>query len=398
MPQHSFQQNKIPVNPKVLAWARNRAGYDIERVAQKLNVNSERIEEWESGCSSPTPKQGRKLAEFYGRPFLEFFFLDIPHVAEPQLVPDFRFYKDRPKQGDSRNLRDILSWAEEKRLNALDLLEELDEAPPPFPPELKFTVNDDPDTTADTARHFLQYTAGQFMSKPSDENKTTKLIRSKLEQSGILVLKQNEITKLGIRGICLCIKPLPVIVFGKEPPSAQSFTLLHEFAHILIGKSAISGKPFLIARNEQGQSKKIEQWCNNFAASFLIPRSILEEKVACPDYPAKDFDRDRLSSLAKAFAVSTHAMLIQLVNLGYVESNFYWSTMWPEFKKLEASYKIIARPKYYGQRFVNSHGDFYTGLVLEALGHGLITNHNAAEFLGIKKLSHLKNISETFRV
>jgi hypothetical protein len=38
----------------------------------------------------------------------------------------------------------------------------------------------------------------------------------------------------------------------------------------------------------------------------------------------------------------------------------------------------------------------YTGLVLEAWSSGIITNHNAAEFMGIKNIAHLEEIRSRF--
>lgn len=91
-------------------------------------------------------------------------------------------------------------------------------------------------------------------------------------------------------------------------------------------------------------------------------------------------------------------MLVRLVNLGYVQSSFYWNTMRPIFQREEANFVAHGRPKYYGKRYVNSRGHFYTGLVLEAWGSGIISSHNAAEYMGINNLLHLNAIREEFRV
>ncbi|MBZ0325293.1 MAG: hypothetical protein K8F57_03780, partial [Alphaproteobacteria bacterium] len=110
------------------------------------------------------------------------------------------------------------------------------------------------------------------------------------------------------------------------------------------------------------------------------------------------FDSGRLTELAGIFGISRHAMLIRLVRLRYVRASFYWNTMRPIFLAEEAAYTAHGRSAYYGKRYVNSRGLFYTGLVLEAWGAGLITGHNAAEYMGINNLAHLKDIREDFRV
>ena len=68
------------LNHRVLEWARNWRGKTIEEAAQKVDKSPQDIEAWEKGDGSPTVRQARILAAFYGRPFLEFIFSEIPKV------------------------------------------------------------------------------------------------------------------------------------------------------------------------------------------------------------------------------------------------------------------------------------------------------------------------------
>jgi len=89
-------------------------------------------------------------------------------------------------------------------------------------------------------------------------------------------------------------------------------------------------------------------------------------------------------------------MLIRLVHLGYVDEKYYWGVKKPLFDAQEAVYKSFARPKYYASRYKSAVGDLYTGLVLEAWSSGLITNHSAAEYMGIKSFEHLYALRDNF--
>jgi len=213
---------------------------------------------------------------------------------------------------------------------------------------------------------------------------------------GVLVLKKSGITKLNTRGMCLFAEPLPVIVYGNEAASAQAFTLMHEFGHVLLGESGISGFP-RFGRGPVKGKNAVEDWCNRFAASFLVPAGELAKVIDAPTSPMATFDPVALSNLATLFSISRHAMLIRLVNLRYVQPGFYWRTMRPVFLREEAEHQSFGRSRYYGKRYVNSRGDFYTGLVVEAWGSGKISAHNAAEYMGIKNLEHLKDIREDLR-
>ena len=90
-------------------------------------------------------------------------------------------------------------------------------------------------------------------------------------------------------------------------------------------------------------------------------------------------------------------MLIRLVDLNYVTRDFYWRIKRPQFIQEEENYEPpFMRSPYYGSRYKNSRGDFYTGLVIEAWENGLISGHNAAEYMGIKNLQHLDDIRRHF--
>ena len=382
----------LPVNPDVLVWARTRAGFGVEDVADKLGTAEDRVQEWESGEKGPTPRQARRLAKLYDRPFLEFFSRTIPDIPGVNLVPDFRLFSTPPTEAELRALRGIQQWAEEQRTNALSLIEDLGERPVVLSENLRFKVTDNAETAATIAREAMGFSREDQIGRPrADRDKIPSILRDRIEAMGVLVLKQSSLIKLRARGMCLFAAPMSVIIFGGEAPGAQAFTLAHEFGHVLISTSAISGGP-VVDTPTTSPKRLIENWCNRFAAAFLMPAEWLAEIELRPDIPKSTFSTARLSKLADAFAVSRHAMLVRLVSLGYVDSAFYWKTMRPMFLREEAEFKSQGRSAYYGKRYVNSRGNLYTGLVIEAWGAGLITGHNAAEYMGIKNLAHLDDI------
>ncbi len=234
----------LPFNPAVLEWARSRAALSIEEAAAKAGVDPMRVIAWEAGNGTPTPRQARILAKHYNRPFLEFFAKEIPAIKEMKLIPDFRFHRVSAGPVEKRALREVQAWAEEQRLNLIDLYEMLGEEPEPFPKLLYSRLDDDVDVIADRVRDFLNFPIeAQTEISNSQKYRLPSLIRSKFASCNALVLKESALGKLRTRGICLFADPLPVIVYGNEAPGAQAFTLAHEFAHILLQKSAISAYP-----------------------------------------------------------------------------------------------------------------------------------------------------------
>lgn len=387
-----------PFTPAVFRWARDRAGYSVEDAAKKLVIPRENLLDWESdnGALAPTVKQARDLAALYGRSFLEWFLPAPPDLPEPNLIPDFRLYRGAEDHSDTRELLDAQLWAETQRDNALDLYSELSEDVPRVPETLFATIEHDADVVAAMVREAMRFPIEQQAGRITTQERAVipSLIRDKIESLGILTLRRSDLKRYGVRGFCIADFPLPVIVFTSESPNAQAFTLVHELGHVLIQQSAISG-----AIPRQGGDAAIritENWCNNFAAAFLIPRPTVLAKYPIPNTPRESILDAEIANLANYFGVSEHAMLIRLVELKYVEASYYWDVKRPIYDEEERAFKAFGRPKFYGRRYASSLGTLYTSLVLEAWDAGRITNHNAAEFMGIKNLAHLHDIRENF--
>lgn len=375
-----------------MRWARNRADYSQTEVAEKMHVKTQKIIDWENLESTPTVIQARKMADLYGRHFLEFFAKEIPVVPKTDLVPDFRMHREAPIEHENKILREVQAWGETQRLNAMDLFEINGEIPPKVPEEFKATLNDNPEKAAEIARRLLQFPIQQQLNlKGQEKLNLVKIIRLKLESIGVLILKNSDLAKCNARGLCIFTELLPIIILSSEAPNGSTFTLCHEFAHIILRQSAVSDG--IVQR--KNQINAIEAWCNQFAGSFLIPHKHLTQFIN-PQSKLSEISDENLTSLANKFAVSRHAMLVRLVQLNMVEANYYWQVKRQQFLEEENKKPSGGRTIYYGSRYRNRNGDLYTGLVLEAWSNNRITNHNAAEFMGIKNLTHLFDIRKHF--
>jgi len=383
----------LPFNPAIFVWARNRADYSQSEVADKIKVNIQKIIEWENlqSAISPTVNQARQLAELYGRPFLEFFAKEIPDIPETKLVPDFRTHANTSINHENKILKDVQAWSETQRLNAIDLFQINGEAVPTFPKELKATIIDNYEAVAAFARSVLRFSIEQQLSLRSNERiNLVKIIRKKLEDIGVLILKNSDLGKCNARGLCIYNEVLPIIILSKESPNGSTFTLCHEFAHIILGESAVSD-----GIQKRREINAIEEWCNQFAGAFLIPENPLRRYIN-PIKKLAEISDDELNRLANRFSVSRHAMLVRLVQVNIVDADYYWQVKRPQFIEEEKNQPSGFGSTYYGSRYRNRNGDMYTGLVLEAWSNNRITNHNAAEFMDIKNIAHLYDIRNHF--
>jgi transcriptional regulator with XRE-family HTH domain len=274
MNAHVSEQPALPFNRHMFRWAREFRELTIEDAAHRVGVRPEVVTAWENGNAIPTVRQARILSDLYQRSFLEFFRDEPPPVSEPRLVPDFRLHRGTAPPHETRDLKDLQAWAEEMRLNALDLYDILGEAVPVVPDALRANLEEVPAAAAARARGALSFPIEEQAGlKRTDRDALPKLFRHKVENAAILVLKTGGLKDFGARGLCIAVEPLPVIVFGAEAPSAQMFTLAHELAHVCLAESAISGPPADARR--PSREARVERWCNQFAAAFLVPEDAL---------------------------------------------------------------------------------------------------------------------------
>lgn len=393
MDRLGFDTDTPWLNPSVLKWAREWCGLSIDDAAARMKRAPEQILAWESGTRVPTVRQARSLVTYYGRSFLELFLPAPPAVAQPMAVPDFRTAAGHQEPSQSFDMREVIRWAEARRANAIDLFRDRGEFPPSLPSGFVATLEDDPDVTAARARELIDFAFSRqrAMSK-SDLSSLPIKLREHAERCGILTFRSNELKQVGARGICLAITPLPVIVIGPESPTAQSFTLLHELGHVFLRESGITGH----LSRDAGRNP-IERWCDRFAAAFLMPMDeATDEFGPRPDRPAASVSDARLATAAQLFRVSPQAMLIRLVHLGYVSADYYWRIKRPQFQKEEAAFQSFGRASVYASRYRSWNGDLYSRLVLEAWADGRVSDHSAAEYLGMTRPQYVEDLRRMF--
>lgn len=120
-----------------------------------------------------------------------------PDVLRTELVPDYRFHRVPPSAVELKVLEGVQRWAEEQRLNLLDLYDMLGEAPPGFPTELYATVASDAEVVATRARAVAEFPLErQTALNSNDKRLLPEVVRRALERCGVLVLRAQPKIKL----------------------------------------------------------------------------------------------------------------------------------------------------------------------------------------------------------
>jgi Zn-dependent peptidase ImmA (M78 family) len=288
-----WERSNMPtVNPQILVWARESAGYDLASAAKKLEILDtqtasaiEKLQALETGRKIPSRPMLVKMAKKYRRPLLTFYLSRPPESnirgedyralgpdagAQEQALVDALVRDIRVRQ---QIVKEALSTAEEPE--PLDFIASFNMAE--GVQALKLRIQNQ---TGFDLRSYRNHRG------PSE---AFGYLRSKIEKIGVFTLLLGNLgsyhTNLGtdvFRGFALADEIAPfVVVNDQDAKSAWPVTLLHEFAHLWIGATGISGGNL---------TQKVEKFCNDVASGFLLPEAEI----------ANDFEFDELAEFQRA--------------------------------------------------------------------------------------------------
>jgi Zn-dependent peptidase ImmA (M78 family)/DNA-binding XRE family transcriptional regulator len=366
------------VTPTLLKWARERAGLKIKTAAERAHVHPTTLEEWESGHEAPTIAQARKLGEVYKRPLAVFFLSEPPHNFDPQR--EFRRLPGINLENESPELRNALRVALYQRKAALEIYEQLSERPP----QLSATANPDenPEEVGHRIRALLNITWQTQLDWPS-ANAALNGWRSAIEALGVLVFQSSDVPLSEMRGTSIPRSPLPVIlVNGSDAPHGRIFTMLHEFAHILLTNGG--HETGSMASRPKPEDQLLERISNRFASAALLPRDdFLREVAQYPDVVAGD--DDSLRRLANRVKASPEAILRRLVSLHRTTPSLYRikRNRWQNQTWYASGGSVGGGPPI-EVRVIATRGRPFVSLVLDAYKRGIVSSADLPDYLGIQ--------------
>ena len=307
--------NRISVNPDLLRWARERANLPV----QILKKYFPKYELWEKTQAGPTMNQLEKLAKKTHTP-MGCFFLPKPPV-EKLPIPDFRTLKDGTPLQPSPNLLDTIRTIQHRQNWMREYLIEQGEDPLSFIASSQLT--DNADDVASRIRNVL----GLSMDWAERERTWTESLaklRNKIEKTGILItfssiVGNNTHRHLNVeefRGFVLIDEYAPfVFVNSADAKAAQMFTLAHELAHLWIGEGGVFN-----LRNMQPYDNRVEIFCNQVAAEFLVPKNAIKPKWKDVRYMETPFNE-----LALHFKVSPIVTARRALDLGLISKDRFFA-------------------------------------------------------------------------
>jgi len=374
MPRRSLE---VPVDSKVLAWARKSIGLSPVDVSKRLGVSTDLVGRWESGHKYPTLKTLEKLANLYKRS-LAVFFLSKPPKELP-FPKDFRSLPKEERQPLSPKARLAIRNARRMQSLTIELIKGTRRTITSKIKKVK--VSDDPEVLSRKIRQELGVEI-EAQVKWRNNNQAFNEWRTAVERLGIFVF-QMSIPLEEMRAFSLTDKQPQVIVLNKKDSiTARIFSLFHELAHLLLGSGGICNMEEY--RGSFSSEGAVEKFCNHFAGALLVPSQcvLIYKDIRSFSYPDIRFD-EILKRSAGKFKISQEVMLRRLLICRIIKKDAY------ERKREEWKAKGWKPPKSGfspdpARRCIRERGIPFIDLTIEAYRQGQITYSDVADYLSVR--------------
>jgi Zn-dependent peptidase ImmA (M78 family)/transcriptional regulator with XRE-family HTH domain len=366
------------VTPTVLTWARDRLHLSIEEVSLKTKYSATTLQAWESGASRPTINQARLIAKLYRTPFAAFYLPEPPNFPIP-LPHDYRRIAGTVMDIGT-DIVSLVQDAWQRREIVIELYELLRITPRALRRTLE--IGQDREEAGRQLRQAIGITH-LVQREWRNSRLAFNAWRSSVEELGVLVFQDSEISLDQLRGFSLNVHPFPVIMINRNDGYAsRSFTLLHELVHILLQNDGICD--LLSSPHQSPGEQRIEIYCNAVAAACLIPATdLLRHHLLNVPRRLLEWEDNEIVELASYFSVSREALLRRLLTLERTSQQFY------ERKRNQYIQEARARQKTTGfvlppVNALSRLGKPFVRLVMSAYNSKAVTSSDASDFLGIR--------------
>ena len=298
----------VAVTQSVLAWALQRADRSYEETVKKFP----KFGDWMSGDALPSLRELEKFASFTHVSLGALIMPEPPDESLP--IADMRTRGSKVIERPSGNLLDTIDRYQQFQDWYHDYAREQGAQKLPFLGSV--STQDNPHMVAHRVRELLLL---DRVNATSPDQWRRDIVKA-LEDVGVLVMMSGivgnnthrPLSTDEFRGFSLYddLAPLIFVNLAGESYGAQNFTLVHEFAHLLAGHSALSGGDHLLGGTSE------EAWCNRVAALALLPDDALaafDEAQSVQDYRVA----------ARRFGVSAEVALHRLYGARRIDEERY---------------------------------------------------------------------------
>ena len=227
-----------------------------------------------------------------------------------------------------------------------------------------------PTQAAKRVREFLEWDVNQQFSATSP-SQVAAALRTRIEERGAHVL-QLKLSQEGCRGFSLADPAAPVLAVNSAyTVPARIFSMMHEVGHLIRHQQAFCSRL---------PDSKIERWCEQFAAVFLMPRSVFTDyaEQRFGDEPVADIEQ--VTSMARKFKVSLRAAALRIEHLELGVAGLYDRVdAQADFKGGGGFSKDNTKPAIR----IREWGPSYARTLADAESRGLLSHTDVLEYLNV---------------
>lgn len=365
---------QIPINPLVLKWAREKAGYTLEEECLRHSKHNE----WEAGISFPTYNQLEQLSVHYNRPLALFFFPNPPE--EPDLEKSFRALSQEDIHTLSPHIRYLFRKATAFQIYLKELFQNEYEIQTQKIKWLTVNSKISVSNLANKIRDYLNISIhDQIKWKNSDE--ALEEWRNILADNGVFVFKE-AFKNDSVSGFCIYDHLFPIIFLNSSmSKNRQIFTLFHEMAHLIYKENYLDIFEGDFWNLEFKDPNNIEVKCNSFAANFLVPNEHFIEQIK-----GKTITDTELLKFAEYYKVSKEVILRKLLSLQLIDNDTYKNKVTRWNKEIKGTKNNGSSGHYYYTQ-LSYLGSNYFSKILENYHQGKISVEKAADYANVKPKS-----------
>lgn len=355
----------LKINPDILKWAREEAGYNTTEIADKISIPVHKYKTWEEqGENIPLGKL-KLLARHCKRQLATFFLPSVPEkISRPK---DFR----NLSSGKSKLSKDVLMVIRDVtyfRQTALELQgESYWQSRYSWLREIE-NLKQDNKALATWLREKLNITIDDQIKWKSDDEAYRNWRQAVENQLGIFIF-QFSMPFNEVHGFCYADNlPYAIVINTKNYYyKSRTFTIFHELAHIFRHLSSIC------IVDDINEKQREEFNCNSFAGNFLVPQNNL----------VSTDDLSEIEIVANKLGVSREVYLRRLKEENEISSDKFYVLL----EKIKATYKIPQHKKGFVKPEVKSRatrGETFFNLVLDSLNQNRISYTQASTLLDLK--------------
>jgi Zn-dependent peptidase ImmA (M78 family) len=377
------QREEAFVNPELLKWARESISMDFVEAAERIGVHRDRLADWEDGIERPTVNQLRKISEVYRRPLAAFY---LPKPPTDFHIPhDFRRLPESKIGRFSPELLTEIRRMQYQREVAVELTEDDERPEDDVVGIAKLTTG--ADAVAELVRDVLGITL-TLQAAWRNQYDALNTWRRAIEKHNVLVFHFERVEVSEARGLSVAERPFPFIAMnGRDAPRARIFTMLHEFAHLLINQGGVCDA--IEHRQKHAHDPDVEVFCNQVAGAAMVPtNALLRHATVLAHGKSTRWEDHELAVIAHTFHASREVVIRRLLALDLTSRSFY------EEKRSELM-QIRSRPTKGGppvpQRILRRIGHPFARLVIDAYHSRRVTGAELADYLG-GSIKHLDEI------